>query len=350
MPDVVARNRSTRQTWVYPGNGQGGFAARRGPFSAPSGVDRLLSPGQVRGSAAGDLVGRDAKGRLLVFAGSGAANGKTLVPMGRSFPNANLLLNVGDWNGDGKGDVMSRSTAGVMYLLRGQGTGAFAAPVTAGTGFGSVRLLAAVGDLTGDGYPDLMGQPSGGVDADLPEQRLHRLPLELRGVRRGDRHPAGRDGAVERRRLARQPGAAQRRVAGALLRQRPRRPDRRRRGSAPSAAATTGCWRSGTSPATGGRTCWPGRGAPARCGLLPGTSTGFGARKLFMRRPGALRPRRLRPRAQPARRSRSVARSCSARRSQPTASGCRTQTTPAPASERPEQGDQRRPGCTGSRR
>ncbi|QWZ06768.1 VCBS repeat-containing protein [Nocardioides panacis] len=163
VPDVVARNRATKQTWVYPGNGRGGLTARRGPFTAASGVDRLLSPGQVRGSAAGDLVGRDAKGRLMVFTGSGATNGKTLVPMGRSFPSANLLLNVGDWNGDGKGDVMSRSADGVMYLLRGQGTGSFAAPVQAGTGFGSVRLLAAVGDLTGDGYPDLMGQPSGGA-------------------------------------------------------------------------------------------------------------------------------------------------------------------------------------------
>jgi hypothetical protein len=162
VPDVVARSRSTKQTWIYPGNGRGGLAARRGPFTAPSGVDRLLSPGQVRGSSAGDLVGRDPRGRLLVFSGSGATSGKTLVPMGRTFPDANLLLNVGDWNGDGKGDVMSRSSAGVMYLLLGQGTGSFAAPVTAGTGFGSVRLLAAVGDLTGDGYPDLMGQPAGG--------------------------------------------------------------------------------------------------------------------------------------------------------------------------------------------
>ena len=161
-PDVVARETASKIVWVYPGNGRGGLGRRLGPYTTLGGVDQLLSVGQVTGSAAGDLVGRDATGRLMVFAGTGVTNGKTLVPMGRSFPAANLLLNVGDWNGDGRGDVVSRSTSGVMYLLRGKGDGTFAAPVQAGSGFGSVRLLSAVGDITGDGYPDLLGQPSGG--------------------------------------------------------------------------------------------------------------------------------------------------------------------------------------------
>jgi N-acetylmuramoyl-L-alanine amidase/FG-GAP-like repeat len=160
-PDVVARDRATKQVWVHPGNGAGGLGARVGPYTGFSGVDLLLSAGQVSGSAAMDLVGLDTGGRLLAFAGA-AATGPTLVPMNRTFPSSNLLLNVGDWNGDGKGDVMSRSTSGVMYLLRGRGNGTFSDPVVAGTGFGSVRLLAAVGDYTGDGHPDLVGQPSGG--------------------------------------------------------------------------------------------------------------------------------------------------------------------------------------------
>jgi hypothetical protein len=160
-PDVVARDRSTKQVWVHPGNGAGGLGARVGPYTGFSGVSRLLSAGQVSGSAAKDLVGLDSRGRLLAFAGA-AATGPTLVPMGRTFPASNLLLNVGDWNGDGKGDVMSRSTSGKLYLLRGRGDGKFFAPVVAGSGFGSVRLLAAVGDYTGDGHPDLVGQPTGG--------------------------------------------------------------------------------------------------------------------------------------------------------------------------------------------
>ena len=160
-PDVVARDRSTKQVWVYPGTGAGGLGPRVGPYTGFSGVNLLLSAGQVAGSTAKDLVGRDTSGRLLAFAGA-AASGPTLVPMGRTFPSSNLLLNVGDWNGDGRGDVMSRSTSGLMYLLRGRGDGTFSAPVVAGRGFGPVRLLAAVGDYTGDGHPDLVGQPSGG--------------------------------------------------------------------------------------------------------------------------------------------------------------------------------------------
>ena len=161
-PDVVARGSSSKAVYVWPGDGQGGLGARRGPYTGFSGINTLLSPGQVGGSSAGDLVGRNAAGNLMVFTGAGASSTPKLVPTGRSFPNANLLLNVGDWNGDGKGDVMSRSTTGTMYLLKGNGDGTFSAPVTVGQGFGAVRMLAAVGDITGDGKPDLMGQPSGG--------------------------------------------------------------------------------------------------------------------------------------------------------------------------------------------
>ena len=96
------------------------------------------------------------------------------------------------------------------------------------------------------------------------------------------RRPAGRGGALERRRLPGHPGAAQRRVAGALPGQRTGRAHRRRRGSGPSAAGYD--WLLAVGDVTGDRrpdllarerstgTLW----------TLPGTSTGFGARKLFM--------------------------------------------------------------------
>ncbi len=75
---------------------------------------------------------------------------------------ANLVLNVGDWNGDGRGDLMTRSSStGDMWLFLGDGRGGFATPVVAAKGWGKVGLLAAVGDITGDGHPDLMGQPAG---------------------------------------------------------------------------------------------------------------------------------------------------------------------------------------------
>jgi hypothetical protein len=164
-PDLVVRRRSNGNLFVYPGNGQGGFGLRFGPFPSFGGIDILgAAAGQVLGSFGGDVVARDRKGRIRVFVNNGGAGIEAIRTTGVRLDDANVLLNVGDWNGDGHGDVMTRSAAnGGLYLLAGNGRDGFAAPVLAGKGFGSVRLLAAVGDITGDGFPDLMGQPAGGA-------------------------------------------------------------------------------------------------------------------------------------------------------------------------------------------
>jgi N-acetylmuramoyl-L-alanine amidase/FG-GAP-like repeat len=77
---------------------------------------------------------------------------------GKSF-----FATVGDWDRDGANDLVWRQrSTGTLYLVPGDGAGGFAEPQELATGFGKVSLLAAVGDMTGDGYPDLMGQPEGG--------------------------------------------------------------------------------------------------------------------------------------------------------------------------------------------
>jgi hypothetical protein len=161
--DLLGRVTSTGATYVFPGNGAGGYGARLGPYAELRGVNQLMGAGQVSGSAAPDLLGRDAAGRLLVFASVGGKLVEGVTSTGQTMATANLLLNAGDWDADGYGDVISRTGTGVMYLYRGNGQGALAAPVKMATGFGAVKLLTAVGDVTGDGLPDLMGQPSGGA-------------------------------------------------------------------------------------------------------------------------------------------------------------------------------------------
>jgi hypothetical protein len=162
--DLVARSRTTRATYIFPGTGAGRYGMRLGPFTAGNRADLVMTAGQVAGSSARDLLGRDADGRLWAWPSTGEQSVERVAATGQRFPAANLLLNVGDWNGDGHGDVVSRSgLSGVLYLYRGDGRGRLAAPVAlSSASFGSVRLLAAVGDMTGDGFPDLMGQPVGG--------------------------------------------------------------------------------------------------------------------------------------------------------------------------------------------
>jgi hypothetical protein len=164
VPDLVARDAATKDIWVYPGNGAGGFGQRLGRFVGFSATKWFMVGGNFAGSGAPDVVGLGRDGATLrVFPNSGRTNLGTLRDTGIVLDGINLLLNVGDWDADGRGDVMYRvASTGAMVLRRGLGNDRFAAPVVAAQGWNGVTLVAAVGDTTGDGYPDLMGRGSDG--------------------------------------------------------------------------------------------------------------------------------------------------------------------------------------------
>jgi len=161
--DIVARNATSKLTYIYPGNGHGRLQSRLGPFAEFKELDVLTSPGQVAGSKRSDLVGRDPSGRIVTFTNTGRTNISAINNSGSTVDTANLLVNVGDWNEDGHGDLMTRSgRTGRVYLRQGNGLGRFADPLLAATGWESIGSISAVGDVTGDGHPDLVGRPKGG--------------------------------------------------------------------------------------------------------------------------------------------------------------------------------------------
>ncbi|HEX6877687.1 MAG TPA: FG-GAP-like repeat-containing protein [Nocardioidaceae bacterium] len=160
--DLLVKNADSKLVSIFPGDGKGGLGAALGPFAQFKNLNYIAAVGQLAGNRRMDLVGRDGKGSMYVFANNGARNVEAVTDTGLKLGGTNLILNVGDWDGDGNGDIMTRtSSTGDLYLRPGDGRGGFGAPVLAAKGWGGVRLLAAVGDMTGDGHPDLMGQPSG---------------------------------------------------------------------------------------------------------------------------------------------------------------------------------------------
>ncbi len=160
-PDLVARRNGTTRTYVFPGvKGSLGTpprpvhrrwrrrpAAHRGPGHRP---------------APSDLVGRDARGRLVVFAATRSgrtsrARAASAAPSRtRPDPQRRRL----ERRRPRRRDHPQRLGRAVP-LPRRRRTVAAARGRASPPGFGSVRLLAAVGDLTGDGHPDLPG-PAGG--------------------------------------------------------------------------------------------------------------------------------------------------------------------------------------------
>jgi hypothetical protein len=83
---VLAREASTGVLWLYPGNGAGGWQARMlvgrgwGQFSA------LLSPGDLDGDRAPDVLARSAAtGDLLLYPGNGSGGWRPPVRIGRGW-------------------------------------------------------------------------------------------------------------------------------------------------------------------------------------------------------------------------------------------------------------------------
>jgi hypothetical protein len=160
--DLLVKARKSRLVYVFPGNGSGRFRAAIGPFTQFKGMNYIAGAGELAGSRGIDLVARNGNGVMVVFPNNGARNVEAIVNTGVRLNGTNLILNVGDWNGDGRGDLMTRNPVNGNMLLRpGNGRGGFGSPVLAARRWQKVNLLAAVGDITGDGHPDLMGQPAG---------------------------------------------------------------------------------------------------------------------------------------------------------------------------------------------
>lgn len=153
--DIVERSGSA--TFVWPGNGSGGFSHWVGPYGGASALGNFGGAAVLSGHAYPDLVGVN-HGAVWLAANNGRRDLEGPIATHIFLPTANLLLNVGDWDGDGYGDFMARLANGQLFLYRGKGNGQFYAPVLMTSGAGGWTNIAAPGDITGDGHPDLQVQ------------------------------------------------------------------------------------------------------------------------------------------------------------------------------------------------
>jgi len=159
--DLLVRSRSTGDSFILPGRGNGTFAPRLGPFGSFGSASRPVV-GNVAGTTDADVLALSGDA-VRVWVNPGTFDLGAPIDTGVTFHGANRILNAGDWDRDGHGDVLTRQANGALVLWRGNGQGRLTRSGVVARGFGSVSRLAAVGDMTGDGYPDLVGQPKGGV-------------------------------------------------------------------------------------------------------------------------------------------------------------------------------------------
>ncbi|GAA1675852.1 hypothetical protein GCM10009830_23130 [Glycomyces endophyticus] len=178
--DLIARNGSSDETYLYGGTGTGAFGPRVewGPLLGD--LDLIETAGDLTGDGHDDLLGRVAStGVLYVYPGTGDGGyyhgGR--IRVGGGWDAMSAIVSGQDYNGDGKVDLVARESAtGNLWLYPGTGTGSHGARVLIGTGWNGMSLITAVGDLDHDGIADVIarknsdnclyfyaGKPAGGV-------------------------------------------------------------------------------------------------------------------------------------------------------------------------------------------
>ncbi|MFE4470167.1 FG-GAP-like repeat-containing protein [Leifsonia sp. NPDC056824] len=159
-PDVLARD-TTGTLWLYPGNGSGGWGARRLVGTGWNSIVRIVSVGDFNGDGTADIVATDTAGRLLLYPGNGHGGWLSASVIGTGWAGMVSLVGIGDFNTDGKSDLVAEDGAGRLWLYPHTPTG-WQPTIQIGTGWGIMNQLLAVGDVDGDGTDDLVARDTSG--------------------------------------------------------------------------------------------------------------------------------------------------------------------------------------------
>jgi hypothetical protein len=125
---------------------------------------KVLSPGNLGGTADADLLAVDKTGVLWTYVGHATGKVDTRVRIGSGWGAYSEIAGQSDLTGDGKADIVARDKTGILWLYKG--TGNIAAPFEArteiGGGWNIYNRLLSVGDLDADGKTDLVARSSTG--------------------------------------------------------------------------------------------------------------------------------------------------------------------------------------------
>jgi hypothetical protein len=144
-PDLVTV-RSSGAMNLYPGNGAGGFGSSYPQIGAGfQSRDQIISVGDWDGDGRNDLVARDrSNGDLWLYAGNGTGGFKTQRVIGSGWGIFNALVGPGDWDGNGTNDILARRSNGDLYLYPGDGRGGFLSNYPKfNSGWSSLRIASA---------------------------------------------------------------------------------------------------------------------------------------------------------------------------------------------------------------
>ena len=139
-PDLVARDGKGR-LWLFASTGKGKFRARARISGEWGGYARLIGAGDLTGAGVGDLLAIDKSGVMWLFTGNGHGGFLPRHRVSSGWSRYNTVIGIGDLSIDGCNDLVARDRQGTLWRFDGNCRGGFGRPVKISTGFGKYQAL-----------------------------------------------------------------------------------------------------------------------------------------------------------------------------------------------------------------
>ncbi|MFF4041028.1 FG-GAP-like repeat-containing protein [Streptomyces sp. NPDC001816] len=124
--DLIARQASTGDIYLYKATSSGKPSARVKIFSKWSGYKKIVGVGDLNGDGYGDLLAQDTSNRLWRYVGTATGGFRARVKVADNWgASYNVVVGAGDITGDGRADIVSRDTSGKLWRNNGDGKGSF---------------------------------------------------------------------------------------------------------------------------------------------------------------------------------------------------------------------------------
>jgi len=140
--DMLAREASTGNLWLYPGTGTGSHGSRVLIGTGWNSMSLITAVGDLDHDGTADVLARrNSDDCMYFYAGKPAGGVKNGVKIGCGWDVMNAVAAVGDFNGDGHVDWVARHANGNLYLYKGNGAGSYSASTVIGTGWGGMDII-----------------------------------------------------------------------------------------------------------------------------------------------------------------------------------------------------------------
>lgn len=142
LPGLIARDPNGFLR-LYPGNGRGGFGPMRVIGNGWGVMDVIAFGGDLTGDGRVDLIAREeATGKLWIYPGNGTGGFLARRPLAGDWTGYDVILAGADWSRDGRYDVIAREEAtGKLWLFPGDGAGSLLAPRQVGNGWTGFTIV-----------------------------------------------------------------------------------------------------------------------------------------------------------------------------------------------------------------